>query len=428
MQPVDHPQRLALNEEVHARPPEALVAPLRLSSLAIVADWTTREAQWQQLNDLARRFRVVPPLPSTSHYSEDFGAFRLNWERHTEFARYTFIVGGVDDDEVFSVPATDTVPIDFLDTLPGQIIAATHAVFVSDGPSYANAKSIAARFFDGNVLIGAEVASRSGRAFTDFRIKPDGAQRLLVCNRGMTRRQAGRTFQRLFEIDTYRMMALLALPVARDLAPRLADLEHELGAVTAALVGTDKADEAMLLERLAKIEAEIENRISATEYRFSAAIAYANLVKQRIVDLREERIEGLQTFQEFTDRRMAPAMRTCQSVASRRSSLSERVARATEMLATRIDVSRERQNQALLESMDKRASMQLRLQETVEGLSVAAISYYIVGLVGYAVKGLKAAGLHLDSDITIALSIPVVVFIVAIGMKRIHHVAKRLSK
>jgi uncharacterized membrane-anchored protein len=423
--PVNHPQRMALNDEVHARPPESLTTPLRLTCLAIVADLSAHQTQLDQLSELARYFGVEPPQSSTTHYSADFGSFRLNWERHTEFARYTIIVAGVNENDLFAAPATDSIPADFLQALPGQLIAATHAVFVEDGPPYSEAKTLAARYFDSNVLIGAEVAGGRGRSFTDFRIRSNGAGRLLVCNRGMTGRQAGRTLQRLFEIETYRMMALLALPVARDLAPRLTILEEELVAVTEALIATTEMDEPMLLERLAGIESQIENKISATEYRFSAASAYANLVKQRIVDLREERIEGLQTFLEFTERRMVPAMRTCRSVADRLSSLSERVARATEMLATRIDVSRERQNQALLKSMDRRASMQLRLQETVEGLSVVAISYYSVGLLSYAVKGLKAAGLHLDSEIVNALAIPIVILITAIGMKRIHRMAKQ---
>ena len=70
--------------------------------------------------------------------------------------------------------------------------------------------------------------------------------------------------------------------------------------------------------------------------------------------------------------------------------MSERVARATQLLSTRVDIARSRQNQAVLEQMNRRTKLQLRLQQTVEGLSVAAITYYIVGLTGYAAKGLNA--------------------------------------
>ena len=173
--PIDHPQRTTLNDEVHARPPEPLVAPLRLSCLAIVADWSSRQTQLDQLINLAGLSGVEPPQPSTTHYSANFGSFRLNWERHTEFSRYTFIVEGVSEHDPFKAPATDGLPADFLKALPGQVIAATHAVFVEDGPAYDDAKALAACLFDSNVLVGAEVAGGRARAFTDFRIRSDGA-------------------------------------------------------------------------------------------------------------------------------------------------------------------------------------------------------------------------------------------------------------
>jgi uncharacterized membrane-anchored protein len=145
-------------------------------------------------------------------------------------------------------------------------------------------------------------------------------------------------------------------------------------------------------------------------------------VQRRIEELRETRIQGMQNFREFTERRLAPAMNTCQAVSSRLDSLSQRVARATQLLSTRVDVSRERQNQRVLESMNRRAEAQLRLQQTVEGLSVAAITYYIVGLVGYAAKGLRGAGLDVNPDLAMGISIPVVVLIVALGMRKVRRV------
>jgi uncharacterized membrane-anchored protein len=242
----------------------------------------------------------------------------------------------------------------------------------------------------------------------------------------MTPRQAGRMVQRLLELETYRMLALLALPVARGLAPHLDASERELARVTAALAAAAEAkDEPALLDRLTRLEAEIEDRQSSNHYRFSAAVAYHELVQRRIDELREERIQGLQTFQEFTERRLAPAMSTCRAAAARQESLSRHVARATQLLSTRVDVARERQNQAVLESMNRRAKMQLRLQQTVEGLSVAAVTYYVVGLVGYAAKGLNAAGVGIDPDVAQGVSVPVILLLVAFGIRRIKDIVVR---
>ena len=264
------------------------------------------------------------------------------------------------------------------------------------------------------------MADGLGRVFTDFRIHADGFGRILIHENGLAPRQRGRTVQRLLEIETYRILALLTLPIARDLMPVLGEFEGELNEITAAMCGANERQEPELLDRLTLLHAEVVRRHTASQFRFSAAQAYGELVDLRISELRERRIEGLQRFQEFTERRLAPAMRTCQAAANRLSVVSERVARATQLLSTRVDISREKQNQTLLESMDRRAKLQLRLQETVEGLSIAAITYYIVGLIGYGAKGAKTAGLVTWNDALVtALAIPVTLLFVAWGVRRV---------
>jgi uncharacterized membrane-anchored protein len=247
---------------------------------------------------------------------------------------------------------------------------------------------------------------------------------MMIFDRGMTPRQIGRTVQRLLEIDTYRMMALLAFPVARELRPFLTRSDGELAAITKMMMAGSMRDDPTLLERLVQLEAAIEGRYADHQYRFSAAEAYYGLVRSRIAELRETRLTGLQTFAEFMERRLAPAMSTCRSVSQGIEALSERVERCTQLLSTRVGIAREQQNRALLETMARRAKLQLRLQQTVEGLSVAAISYYIVGLVGYAAKALKSAGLHVDPDLAIGLAMPLVILLAAFGIRGIR---KRLS-
>ena len=422
--PPDHPLRIELNDEAHARPSEALQAPLRLTFLALYSDPTQRDREWQHVCALARRFGHEPP-PSASHYSADFGPFRLKWERHSEFTRCKFIVGGPCDDP-FASPALQTVPADWLAGLPGEVMVATHATLLPVGAEAPDYEALASRYFGGNVLVGAGIAAGAGLALTDFRIR-DGFSRLLVLDRSMTPRQAGRMMQRLLEIDTYRLMALLALPVAHRLTPWLNDAERELAQITAALVESSEASEPVLLERLTRLEAEIESRESAHHFRFSAAGAYHELVGRRIEELREVRIQGLQTFQEFTERRLAPAMGTCASVSARVESLSQRVARATQLLSTRVAVSRERQNQQVLESMNRRAEVQLRLQQTVEGLSAAAITYYVVGLVGYAAKGFKALGWPVNAELAMAFSIPLVALAALLGVRHVRRMVTRAA-
>ena len=182
--PSDHPLRIELNDEAHARPPEALAPPLRITFLALYSDATQREQEWEHVCALARRYGHTPPARA-SHYSADLGPFRLKWERHTEFTRYKFIVAGGGDP--FDPPALQAVPADWLAALPGRIMVATHAALLPAGAGEPDHETLAGRYFGGEALVGAGIASSAGIAFTDFRVR-DGFSRLLVLDRGMTPR------------------------------------------------------------------------------------------------------------------------------------------------------------------------------------------------------------------------------------------------
>ncbi|MCX8503948.1 MAG: DUF3422 domain-containing protein [Beijerinckiaceae bacterium] len=415
---VDHPQRRALNDEVHARPPERLRAPMRLTYLAMFSSGD-RTKDTAAIQSLITMMSGKPLGEEQNHYSADFGSFRVKWERHNEFVRYKFFVSG-DEAHLFSDPAINVVPKEWLASLPGEVIAANHAVLLPMPEEQIRTDQLSDEVFAGNALIGSTTSGGKGIVLTDFRIHADGFGRIVFYDGGLTPRQFGRLVQRIMEIDTYRSMALLTFPIAKELSPFLHHSEQELLSIIAGMEHATEEDEPELFDRITHLEAQVERRRSDTHFRFSAGDAYYDIVQSRVEDLREGRIEGLQTFREFNDRRLAPAMATCHAVFSRHEALLERIGRTTLLLSTRVNVTREKQNQAVLKSLDRRANLQLRLQQTVEGLSVAAISYYIVGLVGYGVKGLKAYGVDINADIAVAVSIPIVVGIVAFGLWRFH--------
>lgn len=416
--PEQFPQRKELNDEVHARPPELLHTPVGIIYVAMLSTAEQTRAELEHIAQLCRRNGVATPVAPTNHFVATLGPARIKWERHTEFSRY-HISFDIDPPAPFDSPKPASIPDDWLATLPGELLVAVRIAMIPGSGKEIDPDAISARYFNGNLVIGSAVSGAKGIALADFRIQPDGMSRMLMLDLGMTPAQSGRIVQRLLEIDTYRMMALLTLPVARACGPMLAESGEELADITTRLAQTDKEGQAQLLERLMKLEAQIETKFAATQYRFSAASAYYDLVRSRIEELREERIEGLQTFKEFTERRLAPAMSTCTSVARRLGALSSRVAHSTQLLSTQLAVYRDRQNQLLLETMARRAKMQLRLQQTVEGLSIAAITYYLVGLVGYAAKAASAAGLKLNAELVMGLSIPFIALAIGYGLKRL---------
>ena len=430
--PPDHPQRIALAREVHARPPELLSTPARVSYAAVLVDSDAREQELRHLQSLCKRFGVAGPPDGATHFRTRLGgtagALRVKWERHGEFSGYTFSVEGLAETP-FDSTAAQQLPVGWLAEVPGSTVAAVHAEVTSGAIGVPDA-TLLARRFAGQLVVGAEVAEGAGTLYTDFRLHEDGCSRIWLLNRKLTLAQTGRMLQRLFEIEAYRVLALLALPIARRQSPRMAAIEDSLATFTdqmARSTASDGSHDEALLHELMRLAAEVESGIAASQFRFGACEAYHRLVRQRIAELRESRLPGLQTIDEFMSRRLAPAATTCANVAQRMTDLAERIGQASALLATRVGIARERQNQALLASMDRRAKLQLRLQQTVEGLSIAAIVYYVAGLIGYLAKAAKGGGLRVEPDVVVGISIPIVAMLMIWSVRRMRKKLKAES-
>lgn len=412
--PPDLPERAALSLEVHARPSEPLAAPGRASYLAVLVDADERERELAHLARLCRSHGQPAPAADAVHWSGTVGGLRLKWERHGEFSSYTVLAAAAAVAPPFGEPAAAQLQPGWLAGVPGLTVYAGHAELLASAPMPA---SLQQDFFAGHAVVGSEVGDGAGLAYSDFLIHADGFGRLVLVDQGFTPLMAGRMLQRLFEIEAYRMMALLAFPVARRLAPRILAIERALAGLTDDIASDGGRDET-LLQELTRLAAEVESGLSASQFRFGACRAYAELVRTRIAELRERRLSGLQTVDEFMSRRFTPAVATCATVSQRMHDLSERVAQASHLLSTRVDIAREHQNHALLASMDRRAKLQLRLQQTVEGLSIAAIVYYMAGVAGYLAKGGRSLGVPLDVDLFVGLSVPLLALLAFGAVRR----------
>ncbi len=257
-------------------------------------------------------------------------------------------------------------------------------------------------------LAVSEVLDNAAIMAGDFRIDPNGHMRFAVfASSTISERRVGRIVQRLCEIETYKSMSMLGFARVRKMGAQLSELDTRLTELVGAMSApAAKAEET--LQALLAISAEFETLSARSSFRFAATFAYEALVNQRIESLRENRYDGRQSFAEFMMRRYQPAMRTVKSAQERLEAMSSRGVRAADLLRTRVDVERSAQNQALLESMDKRSDLQLRLQRTVEGLSVVAISYYAVSLVAYLLYPLSEAIGMSKGMLTALATLPVV--------------------
>lgn len=426
--PQDHALRWQLSQEVHARPFIALQAPSRATHLAILTGESGAEDDRAHLAELCYRYGIEEPAADAIHAILDFGPFRLKWERHTEFVSYTIFVDGPLPDDPFAEPALAALPADWLAQLPDGLLVAINMAFNGRGEDALTPREISNRMGSNN-FAAAQVAGERALAFMDFSIDDGGYGHAFIQDYSLGRFQAGRLAQRLLEIETYRMMALLALPVAREQGESLSHAELRLANITAEMSQLDDLeDERRLLDELTGIAKDIEAIAASAQYRFGAARAYYGLVQRRINELREQRMESFQTLAEFIDRRLAPAMSTCEAIDQRRDRLARDLARAVELLHTGVNVRVEAANRDLLASMDRRSNLQIRLQETVEGLSVAAITYYAVSLIHYATTAVASAGVGVNPALITGIAIPLVAGSVWYIIRRVRrHIERRVA-
>ena len=391
----DHPLRYALANELHARPFPSFRCPGVALFMAfkepVDAAKRDRGQDRAHLIALLDRFGVQHPQPEATHYFGDLGKFQLKWEQHTEFVTYTAFTDMVEARErPFDPAAWNIFPSDWLGGASGDRVSMAH-IRIDPMPDAQNdlAKPLADWFVPDSLAL-AHVFDQTAIVAGDFRIDSAGQMRFaMFCKPDTNPRRIGRITQHICEIEIYKAMAMHGLPKAREIFHRMGEIDASLSQLVGDMTGDlSRPDET--LKQLLTIAAELEKLQAESAFRFGASRAYEAIVHQRIDALREQQFFGGQTFGEFMTRRFDPAMRTVKSTERRLSAMTNRAIQAGDLLRTRVDVDRAAQNQALLKSMNQRADMQVRLQKTVEGLSVVAISYYAVNLLVYLLQPLVA--------------------------------------
>ncbi|MEY2887043.1 MAG: hypothetical protein RI913_462 [Pseudomonadota bacterium] len=440
MRPYDHPLRTVLHEEVHARPPVALWPRDRILNQAFLLKGNDRQQQLDWINAISEQtkqpidpnhgqtFRIIELRPAPQRVI-------IKWELHGEFSSISAIIQQKDlitEAPIKTRHGIENEVNDLLNRLSikpmheagGLRISAIDIIF-EDRSLFKEADEVSS-IFSGNTLIGSTIlTNQKAQLWTDLQVNEDGYISFLVPHAGMGSRQAGRVARRITEVEIYRMASMLAFPVAKSLSGPLRNAEAELSELSKEIsmaqnqesVATHQDGE--FLERISTLASKIEEWISEHGLRFTAAEAYSQLTAKNLEELSEASLPGVQTLSEFMERRFAPAMSTCSWTQRRLRELSDRISRTTQILRTRIEFVNESQTQELLASMDRRAKIQLRLQETVEGLSVLVLTYYAVSLIIYMAKGAKELGLMIPAELIGGASAPIIAYgIYALNKRR----------
>lgn len=400
---------LQLHQELHARPIPDIRVGSTIYHQAMFRDSEMILSERAHLDDLVRTVSANVQSAGDSHVRIDLGGNSLRVEFHNEFTGYTFIKNSTEDFD--APPDRYVIDSDWIGRIPGGTVNRLQ-IHVEAVDHYSPEQEVEKRFKSSS-LIASDVSDSQMRIWSDYLVSPRGNTRFLIqCKTDDTDR-IGRAVQRVIDIENYRMLALIGLQTAKAIAPTLSAIEMSLEKLMRSFQTIDTiGGERVLLDELIQLSAEVELIKGRAINRFRATEAYAEIMTDRLREIRETKVEGVFSIGAFLMRRSEPAFRTCRARRDRILELSLRVSRAAELLRTRINVQIEEQNQKLLQSVDQRASLQNRLQLTIEWFSIIALSVYALQLLGFMLAAIADVYPAINvTRVTGVLTVPVVITI-----------------
>lgn len=407
----EHAYRRLIDAETHARPVPPMTAPLRIRRLAFMSadGGADLRALHGQMAGIAGAVAEGPAWARQLEFER--GGHHVTWELHNEFATFTWTSAA--DDWTAEPPG---IGLEF--HAPLLLVFATRIdLMPTDAISPA-----ALEGFNPLSLCYSQIFDDTAEVATDFHLDRDGFTRFEVAARQMSPLRQGVLVRRLLEIETYRTMALVGLPLARQMGGRVSEYERRLADIMQTIGrGETLADHQHTLAALHRMSSEVGQTVEETSFRFAATQAYGEVLAERLHRLRERAIGEFTTIERFLNNRAQPALATCRAMEKRLVALTEKVQRSIELLDARISLSIQSQNQSVLDTISSTARSQFRLQQTVEGLSIIAISYYALGILGYVFEGLHDL-LPYPKGLMLALAAPVVLLVVFLGLARLKRV------
>jgi uncharacterized membrane-anchored protein len=409
----EHPLRSRVLAEIHTRPSAPIEGAKRILHFAFTTDQPGAKEAHSALETFCLSHACPAAPADAKQHRAQLPAAILRWEHHGEFLTYSWefsqksaaaAAGGLGH-LAFEPRSSDLAKFMHQLPQPGPLLVAADLHLLPGGGDDESWRSL----FEPSRLAASEVIGGGAIVATDFHPDAFGFVRLLVLNRCLTPREAGSLARWLLEIETYRTLALLGLPAAEAVGPAIRRIETELPLLVQQMQDGERLETSReLLARLTALAAELEAGAAQTFYRFGATRAYHELVRHRLEALGEKNLANLPSLAGFLTRRLMPAIRTCASTEARQENLSQKLARAAELLRTRVEIELESQNKDLLSSMSDRFKLQLKLQQAVKGVSIVAITYYLLTILRLLYEGVQREIAAFDPVLATAVSVPFV--------------------
>jgi len=401
-----HPQRQTLHNELHARPSLYFDEPAHVFHLAFLGG--DRECNALLQNCCPSAFD-----PNAAQGITHLDGHPLKWERHAEFFTLTLVITSSSNDLYWtSLPESLAQRIE-----PHRPLIISAVQIVVRGEAALDLASYGFKDPCGSCVGGGDAM-----VWSDFRLSEDSTNRFLFVNRRLNAYRQGRMIRRLLEIETYRMMASLALTTAKTLSAQLNVFDKTLVTLSERNAGSDTTNAKVLLADISSLSAQVVSSTAKTRHRFSATQAYAQLVFERLGELRESHVGDCQRLGIFIERRFKPTVRYCAATEQRLEHLAKSVANLGDLLQARVQVEMEEQNSEILKSLNTRADAQIKIQRAVEGLSIIAITYYLINLLKLVYSGLHVLGAEVSAREAMLAMTPLFIGILMVILIRIKKV------
>lgn len=408
-----HPLRKRLHNELHSRPSIYFDGPAHVYHFVL----TDADDTWHAL-----LLHVDPQACSrvdeiSPHGFMSFETGTLKWEKHTEFFTMTLVMPYCGEYNRWpELPeALGSILAEYQTSIITaiQILVENESEWAGDVSKYGMTDPA-----------GSNIGGGDATAWSDFKLCKRDLTRVLLLNRRLNAYRLGRMVRRFLEIETYRMMASLTLPLAQSVSVQVTLYDKELARLSDRNSDMDSNNAQSLLADISVLSANIVRTTVHSRQRFSATEAYSRIVFERIGELRETHVGDCQRLGVFIERRFRPTVRYCAATDQRLCSLGQNVANLGDLLQARVQVEVEQQNCEILSSLNSRAQAQIKIQKAVEGLSIIAITYYVLSLVKILYEAMRNVGVYLPVKSATLAASPLIILIILFVTRRVISVKK----
>ena len=384
-------------------------APFRCTHQVIKRTGKATDSR-EAFTQLCARHSQPGPSEDSRYHLAQLGTALIKWEGHTEADSITCLVPG-NGSPLFSESANQFAPNEIGTVFSDELVCGVNVEVLKQAAHELDMEFIRSSL-GSNEIYGGHLADGKASLRTSFHLDEDGYCRIVLVDHLLPDTAVSRLLQRVLETESYRLMAVEGLPVARTTMAELNQLETELEPIMDELMQShETTDHESLFMTLSNMSARMEHLAAESSYRFAASRAYSRIVEQRLSELGEDADSPQLRYSAYLLRTLQPAMRTCEAAERRIEELAQRVTRAITLQSSVVDLIRTRQSHAMMKTMGDHSATQIRLQQAVEGFSTFVISYYAMGLLEIMLEaGIAAQLLQVNPKIVLGIAAPIVFF------------------